>query len=212
MKIIDISWPISVETTGYKDRKVVAFEEIKSFDVDTVRESAILLNSHTGTHIDAPSHFIRDGKTIDQVALSQLVGPCKVVDLTHVAEEITAEVLQAKESEMSFSAGDIILLKTTNSAILPTDPFSPRFVYLHHSGAEYLLQKKVQAVGIDYLGIERSQPHHPTHIDLMKNNVVIIEGLRLQSVKQGSYFVCCLPLAIQALEAAPARAILIEGI
>jgi arylformamidase len=109
-------------------------------------------------------------------------------------------------------AGDIILLKTANSSLGATALFNPSFVYLEASGAHYLQEKKIKAVGIDYLGIERAQPAHETHLQLMEHGITIIEGLRLQHVKQGRYLVCCLPLNAVGIEAAPARAVLIEGI
>jgi len=208
MKIIDISWPISSATTGYKDRTVVKFDEISNFLKDGVRETNIHLSAHTGTHIDAPSHFLRDGKAIDQVDLSQFIGRCKVLDLTDVSEQITRNCLVNYEGKIN--EGDIVLLKTSNSTKIATDKFSPHFVYLEFTGAEYLKEKKVKSVGIDYLGIERSQSGHPTHITLMHADIGIIEGLRLRSVKEGAYFFVCLPLNIIGIEAAPARAVLIS--
>ncbi len=208
MKVIDVSWPISRATTGYKDRAVVKFDEIKNFLRDGVRETNINLSAHTGTHIDAPSHFLRDGKTIDQIDLSRFIGRCKVLDLTDVGEQITRNCLANYEGEIN--EGDIVLLKTNNSTKIATDKFSPHFVYLEFTGAEYLKEKKIKAVGIDYLGMERSQSGHPTHTTLMHADIGIIEGLRLRSVKKGSYFFVCLPLYTIGIEAAPARAVLIS--
>jgi arylformamidase len=207
MKVIDISWPISKATTGYKDRSIVNIEEVKNFNRDGVRETSIQLSSHTGTHIDAPSHFLRDGKTIDEMPLERFVGDCVVLDMTTCAERITRDCLMAHDNDIV--EGGIVLLRTTNSDISPTDKFSPHFVYLEASGAIYLAEKKIKVVGIDYLGIEHSQPGHPTHENLMHADVAIIEGLRLGHVQPGSYFFVCLPLYSIGLEAAPARAILI---
>ena len=208
--MIDISWPISTATTGYKDAKVVAFEEVKNFPKDGARETNIRLSSHTGTHIDAPSHFLKDGKTIDQLHLDRFIGVAKVLDMTAVVERITRDWF-VEHHEGEIEEGDIVLLKTTNSDQSPTEKFSPHFVYLEESGAEYLKEKKVKAVGIDYLGIERSQQGHPTHEILMHADIGIIEGLRLGHVDPGSYLCVCLPLNTIGLEAAPARAILISG-
>lgn len=209
MRVIDISWPISTATTGYKDAKTVAFEEVKNFPKDGMRETNIQLSSHTGTHIDAPAHFLKDGKTIDQLHLDRFIGICKVLDITNVAEHITRNRLAEHESEIN--QHDIILLKTTNSAKSPTEKFSPHFIYLESSGADYLKEKKIKAVGIDYLGIERSQSGHPTHEILMHADIGIIEGLRLGHVDAGKYFLVCLPLYTIGLEAAPVRAALICG-
>ena len=208
MKIFDISWPISKATTGYKDRYIVGIDEIKNFNRDGVRETAIHLSSHSGTHVDAPSHFLKEGKTIDEIHLDRLIGDCVVLDMTTCAERITRDCLLAHDNEIM--QGSIILLRTTNSDFSPTDKFSPHFVYLEASGAAYLAEKKVKAVGIDYLGIEHSQPGHPTHENLLNADIVVIEGLRLHHVQAGNYFFVCLPLNVIGTEAAPARAILME--
>ena len=206
MRVIDISWPISKATTGYKDRSVVDFDEVKNFNRDGARETNIHLSSHTGTHVDAPSHFLKDGKTIDEMPLDRTIGDCVVLDMTTCAERITRDCLMSHDSEIV--EGGIVLLRTTNSDLAATDKFSPHFVYLEASGAIYLAEKKIKAVGIDYLGIEHSQPGHPTHENLMYADVTIIEGLRLGHVQAGQYFFVCLPLNSIGLEAAPARAIL----
>lgn len=205
MKIFDISWPISSATTGYKDKKVVNFQPVKSFDADGVRETTITISAHTGTHVDAPSHFVRDGKTIDQINLSSLIGKAKVFDMSVVSDGITRDHLE----NLQIDAGDIVLFKTVNSATQATDKFTPHFIFLEISGAQLLVERKVRAVGIDYLGIERGQQGHLTHNLLFKHEISIIEGLRLTNVSEGTYFLCCLPLNTIGIEAAPARAVLI---
>jgi len=205
MKIIDISWPISVATTGYKDKKSVIILDNKSFDRDNARDTMLTLSSHTGTHVDAPSHFLRDGKTIDEMDLSKLIGKCRVIDLSTAEDQITGAHLENHE----INAGDIVLLKTTNSLQQPTDKFNPHFIYLGVGGANYLAEKKVKAVGIDYLGIERGNPDHETHTTLFHANIAVVEGLRLGHVNPGVYDFICLPLNVIGTEAAPAIAILI---
>jgi len=204
--IIDISWPISKATTGYKDRSIVDFQEVKNFDRDGVRETTVQLSSHSGTHIDAPSHFLKDGKTIDQVSLDRCIGNCIVLDMINCTERITRDCLLQYDSIIE--EGGIVLLRTTNSDISPTDKFNPHFIYLEKSGALYLAEKKIKMVGIDYLGVEHSQPGHPTHEELMNAAITIVEGLPLGHVKPGNYFFVCLPLYTIGLEASPARAIL----
>lgn len=204
MDIIDISWPITPTMTSYKDNKNISFEHTKLFESNAVRESKLHIGSHTGTHIDAPAHFMQDGQTIEKIPLSASVGPCHVIDLTEVTEYITPDDFDG----IDIQQGDIIICKTQNSQLLPTQPFDHHFVYLAQSAADFLVEKKIKAIGIDYLGIERNQPKHETHISLMRNGIVIIEGLRLQHVQPGRYFLWCLPLAVQGLEAAPARAVL----
>jgi len=207
MKIIDISWPISRAMTQYKNKEYVSLEHIKSYAEDGVRETLIHMAAHTGTHIDAPSHFMRDGKTIDQLDLHMFFGPSVVVDCTAVGQAITAEFLQKE----SIKENDIVLLKTVNSAFGDNDSFNPYFTGLDVSGALYLIEKKIKAVGIDYFSIERTQDsRHLVHHELFKNNVGIIEGLRLLHVDAGSYLFCGFPLKMVGIDAAPARVVLIK--
>lgn len=205
MNIIDISWPISPRMTSYKDKQVVAIEQTKVFERDTVRETLITLSSHTGTHIDAPAHFLKDGISIDTLHPLSCVGPAQVFDMTHVDECITKEDLNQVEITT-----DIVLFKTKNSFRSATEPFDYNFIYLAASGAEVMIEHNIRAIGIDYLGIERKQPGHETHKIFMQRTVPIIEGLRLQEVSAGTYFLWCLPLYLPGLEAAPARALLIK--
>ncbi len=206
MKIYDISWPLSTAATEYKNRKTIALTETKSFEKDNARESLLALHTHTGTHIDAPSHFLPDGKTIDQIKLDRLIGYARVLDVMTVVTSISAADLARYE----INAGEIILLRTSNSAAGVNDPFNKNFIYLDQSGARYLADKRIKAVGIDYLGIERGDPEHMTHTILMKADIVIIEGLRLFHAPAGRYFMICLPLALVGADGAPARAILMK--
>ncbi len=208
MKIYDISWPISQATTEYKNKGTIQLTAVKGFETDGVRDSIITLGTHTGTHVDAPSHFLKDGKSIDMIALDRVMGPAKVIDLMTVMEAITADDLKRYE----IKEDEIIILRTANSALAVTDPFQSNFIYLDPSGARYLAEKKIKAVAIDYLGIERGDPEHQTHTTLMKADIVIIEGVRLSHVPAGDYFMVCLPLALIGLEAAPARAILMTEV
>jgi len=205
MQIIDISWPITAQMTAYKDRSVVQIKPTKTFAQDQAREAIVTLGTHTGTHVDAPTHFIEDGETVDQVSLEKLIGRCRVLDLQNVQGGITRKDL----AQHTIIPGEIILLKTTNSLLSDAQLFDPEFVYLAHSGAQYLVESKIKAVGIDYLGIERNQPAHKTHIELLKHEIPIIEGLRLALVDVGIYQFICLPLNMPGLEAAPARALLL---
>ncbi len=192
--------------TSYKNNKPVTFTQEKNFPDDLVRDSKITLNSHTGTHIDAPSHFLADGANIEATPLQNLVGPCRVLDLTNLDSKITSIDLEP----FNIQSNEILLLKTKNSLLGNTDPFIPNFVYLDKTGAQFLANKKIKTVGIDYLGIEREQPNHETHCILLEQRITIIEGLRLRGAMGGvNYVLFCLPLALQGLEAAPARAILV---
>lgn len=207
MKIIDISWPLSENMTQYKDVDLFSASHITK-PTSGAMETHVSLSSHTGTHVDAPAHFIADGKTIDQIPLQQLLGECRVLDLTKVTEKITHHDLAAH----AINEHEIVLLKTINSFISPIDRFNPAFVYITADAAHYLVAKKIKALGFDYLGIERNQPDHTSHKALMVAGISIVEGLRLMHVQAGTYFFCCMPLLLPGADAAPARAILIEDV
>lgn len=192
--------------TTYKDGDDVKIKKVQSFSKNSVREHELTISSHIGTHIDAPAHFLQDGATLDQIALEKLVGPCRVLDFTKNEEKITQEDLLP----FSISPSERILFKTKNSFLSPTKKFDYNFIYLDHTGAAYLAEIGISCVGIDYLGIERNQPDHESHIALLSKNIPIIEGLRLKHVEAGHYHLCCLPLLVPGLEGAPARAILMS--
>jgi arylformamidase len=206
MKIIDISWPITPTMTSYKDEKIVQFTALRTFEKDGVRKTAVTLDSQTGTHVDASSHFLAHGSSSEAINLERIIGNCVVLDLTSVEEVITAEDLE----EYDLEGCDIIVCKTRNSERTPTDAFNVSFVYLDSSAAMYLVELGIHAVGIDYLGIERNNPNHETHRILMDAGIVIIEGLRLSNVQEDAYFFVCLPLLIVGLDGSPARAILVS--
>lgn len=205
--MIDISWPIEHgTTTEYKDRETLAIELRARHEDQAMEESVICMGTHTGTHIDAPAHFIKGGKTLSMFSLEAFYGSCQVLDLTKCSEVITLKDIEGHVIEPD----TIILLKTTNSSLPSTGPFYPEFIYLSAEAAEYLANKKVKAVGIDYLSIERNQPDHPTHKALLSKDILIIEGLRLAPISEGSYLLSCFPLKLIATEASPARAVLME--
>lgn len=205
MRIIDISWPISNQITTYKNKNDVQIEMVKKFEIDGCREARLNCGVHTGTHVDAPAHFLQNGATVDQVDLSNLIGPCQLFDLTHIENQITAEDLK----KLDFKT-PIILFKTRNSLQAIDERFDPLFVYLDGSAAKFLAHQKLTAIGIDGLGVERNQPNHETHIQLLKKQISIIEGLRLAHVTAGMYQLICLPLNLIGTDAAPARAVLIQ--
>lgn len=204
MKIHDLSPEISENMPVYKNKpekkpKITATRTLK----EGANESKIEFDSHTGSHVDAPYHILADGKTIEKISLDRFMGKCVVLDFTNVKGVINKNHLRNK----NIKKNEIVLLKTKNKA---DKTFNPSFMYLDKNGADYLASKKIKAVGIDNLGIERSQPKHETHKILLKNNVLIFEGLELSKVKEGRYYFHGLPLKIKKGDASPVRAVLIE--
>lgn len=208
MKIYDISMPIHPDIQVWKDNpeKKPKFTIMRDYDQAGKgnRETRVALDMHTGTHIDAPLHFIADGAPIEETTLEQLVRTVKVLDLTAIEDHISAEDLR----QFEIAADDFLLLKTRNSSV--ADEFDFNFVYLDHTGAQYLIEKGIAGVGADAVGIERAQADHPTHIGLLSNDIIIIEGLRLAQIAAGEYFMVAAPLKMVGVEAAPARIFLLD--
>ena len=173
---------------------------------DSSDVSSIAFGSHTGTHVDAPSHMELGGPSLDAVPLTALIGPAIVID---VGEDVRA----IGERELrSADLGDHvrILLRTRNSKrFLQTNAFEPDYTYLAPDGAEYLVSRGAITVGIDALSIEQFHSgHHRTHHALLRRGIAIIEGLALADVPPGEYELLCLPLRITGLDGAPARVVL----
>jgi arylformamidase len=173
---------------------------------DPTNNSEMICDSHIGTHIDAPAHFITDGKTIENLSLEPLLGPATVIDVPN-ADSITAVVLDDQQIPRSAQR---LLIKTKNSQFWQKNDtsFHTDFVALKPDAAEWIIQRKISLVGIDYLSI---QPYHDgpeTHKILLGHEVIILEGLNLSGISSGTYELICLPLKIMGAEGAPARAIL----
>ncbi len=209
MKVIDISWTISNNMTTYKDKGDVSITPTKVFEKDNVREHEIKMGMHTGTHVDAGTHFLAESFSMNDLSAESLMGSCLVVDASGVEDVITQNTLE----QFDFSDYDVIVFKTRNSECKEDASFDKNFVYLDQSAADYLVEhSNARVIGIDYLGIERNQPDHETHKTFFVHEMVVVEGLRLANVEEGEYFFVCLPLKIKDVEGAPARAILIEGL
>ncbi|WP_243386411.1 cyclase family protein [Bacillus kexueae] len=204
MKLYDVTAPIFEGMPVYKN-KPEKQPKIQTVTNAHVTESRIDMDLHTGTHVDSPLHMINDGETMETIAIEDLVGRIKLFDLTHVEDRITKKDVET----LSIEKGDFILFKTKNSL---EDAFNFEFIFVSEDAAHYLAEIGVKGIGIDGLGIERSQPGHPTHRTLFSNKVIIMEGLRLKEVPEGEYFMVAAPLKIQGTDAAPARVLLFEGI
>ena len=201
--IYDVSMQIEPEMQVYKNKpeKKPVFECEDNLDIGSSYETTLCMNLHTGTHIDYPLHMMKGGKTSNSENLSMLLTRCRVIDLSSVDGEIKKQDLVNKDIKKN----DFVLFKTKNSY---SETFDPEFVYVGKEAAGYLAEIEIKGVGIDGLGIERSQPLHPTHLQLLSKGIVIIEGLRLAEVDEKIYEMICLPLKIKGVEATPARIIL----
>jgi arylformamidase len=209
MKIFDITLPISSAMPVWPGDPLVELEKVSSMDSgahDNI--SRLACSVHTGTHVDAPHHFLNDHRTVDALPLEVLVGPAQVVHFPEAVSLITANSLE----NAGVSPGiERLLLRTRNSRLWECceNKFAQDFVGVSLDGAEWLVQAGVKLVGIDYLSIAPYELSIPTHQVLLKPGIVILEGVNLSMVQPGIYDLYCLPLNLVGSDGAPARVILI---
>ncbi len=210
MRIYDISLPLSQNLPVWPGDPALDIHLLESMEAGAhANVSGMSTGVHIGTHVDAPHHFLNDGRTVEQLALNALVGPCYVAQLPDDIDGIDAEVLEGIPVPPGVER---VLFGTRNSHLWARGEtgFQKDFVALSEDGAEWLVERKVRLVGIDYLSIAPFGDSEPTHLTLLKAGVVIVEGLDLSGVLRGFYDLYCLPLKLVGAEGAPARAILID--
>ncbi|HXI24176.1 MAG TPA: cyclase family protein [Pyrinomonadaceae bacterium] len=208
MAIYDVTVPIRSGMPIYEGDPPVKIEAASSLaSGDSANVSFLHFGAHTGTHVDAPAHFIEGAAKIDSLPLDVLIGPARVIHVPEDRTEIDSEFLSSGELE------DVqrIIFRTRNSNFWNGEGFRKDFTHLLPEAAELLVNRGVKLVGIDYLSIEKFHSgHHRTHIALLSRAVVIVEGLNLSGVPAGDYELICLPLKIAegAGDGAPARVVL----
>lgn len=211
MEIIDITAPVSPESVVWPGDGAPTHEFVSHTDRgDPSTVSRWDLSAHTGTHADARMHFIPGGWTMESLELSRCVGPCRVVDLTHVDGHVSRADLEAAQ----VAGMARLLFKTPNSdlALMAREGFSEEYTAISLEAAEYLVEIGAETVGVDYLSVEPFEDKEfNTHHALLGADVVILEGLVLGGVEPGEYFLACLPLKLAGSDGSPARAILIRG-
>jgi arylformamidase len=198
MEIFDISVPIRTGMVTYPGDPEVRLERASSIaEGATSNNSRLDLGVHSGTHVDAPVHFIEGAAGVEQLPLDVLNGPCEVVAVSRLDRLAVEAVPEGTER---------VLFKTPNSELWALDTFPDEFERLDGVAAKALVERGVKLVGVDYLSVGDEEAHHA----LLGANVVPIEGLDLRGVKPGSYELHCLPLRLVGSDGAPARAILIK--
>ncbi len=211
MTIYDITLTISPEMPVWPGDPAVELELVESMDRgDHVNVTRLNLSAHTGTHVDAPHHFLNDQRTVENLALEVLTGPCFVIQLPDDVDEISAAVLE----RVPWADGTTrVLFGTSNSRFWAQGEktFQENFVAVSEDGAQWLVAHGVKLVGVDYLSVAPFGDSGPTHKALLNAGVVIVEGLNLSQIPRGFYDLYCLPLKLAGADGAPARAILVQG-
>ena len=203
---IDITVPVREGMPVWPGDPAPLFERImdqENGDVCTL--TRVAMSAHTGTHMDAPLHFIKDAPTIDEMPFHAAIGPARVIPI-HNRKAITLEELEPHRIEPN----ERILFKTVNSdRIWHKEQFNEGFVFIDESAAKHLAKRGVLLVGVDYLSVGGfKQDAVETHHALLDSGIWVIEGLNLNGVEPGRYELICLPLKLVDSDGSPARAVL----
>lgn len=204
-KLFDVTVPLSADVPTFPGDPPFRSEFTHRIsEGEPYNVTRLSMGAHSGTHVDAPYHFLADGATVDQLPLEILIGKARVIAMSAL------ERIDRSDLEQVDLRDDIrVLFKTRMSGQLRQPVFQQNFVYLTPEAASYLAKVGIKLVGIDYLSIERfGSRDFEAHHALLGAGVVIIEGLDLSAVEPGEYDLTCLPLRLVGAEGAPARVIL----
>jgi arylformamidase len=204
VKIHDVTVPLAPGLVVFPGDPPLQVERIQQAGAAPYGLSRLSLTTHSGTHVDAPSHFVAGGATVDHLPLEILMGKSRVVEL------LTRERVERADLESLDLRDDLrVLLKTRMSGQLLKAGYQEDHVYLTEDAAVYLAQAGLKLVGFDYLSIDRfGNPGFPAHHALLGAGVIVVEGLDLSEVDPGEYDMACLPLRVGGGDGAPARVVL----
>jgi arylformamidase len=209
MRIYDITLTLAPDLPTWPGDPPIELKRVQKMEDGAPNNLTFLsMGAHTGTHVDAPFHFLGgETPTVDQLALKILTGRVYVLEMLDV-DLITARNLEKADIPPRTRR---LIFKTRNSQIWTNPPrrFVEDFVAISPDGARFLVDRGVKLVGVDYLSVAPFRDGIPTHQILLKAGVVIIEGLDLSQVSQGRYSLYCLPLKLAGSDGAPARTILV---
>jgi arylformamidase len=210
MQTYDISLTISQDLPVWPGDPQIKLERIQKIeDGDAANVTKMTMSVHVGTHVDAPYHFLGEQNiTIEKLSLKLLNGRAYVLHVPDEIDQIDADYLKNAQIPPRTRR---ILFKTRNSKLWAneTKKFQKDFVAINKDGAQYLADRNVKLIGVDYLSVAPFTDSISPHKILLKANIIIVEGLNLSQVSQGRYTLHCLPLKIAGADGAPARAILV---
>ena len=210
MKVYDISLTLSNEIPVWPGDRGLEFKKLLEMSKgEMCNVTGIKMTAHTGTHVDAPCHFVDGAASSETIPLKNLIGPALVVEALD-ADLITKDVLESLEIPPKTER---LLIKTRNSNewVNKSCKFKEDYVAVSKDGAEFLVERGVKLIGVDYLSVAPFHDLIPTHEILLKNEMIVLEGINLSEVPKGSYTLYCLPLKIKGSDGAPARAILVQS-
>ena len=203
-RIHDVTVPLVPGMLAYPGDPAFTLEPVSRVGEAAYALSRMVLTTHSGTHVDAPAHFLAGGATVDHLPLEILLGKARVVELS-ARERVDRADLETLDLRDDLR----VLLKTRMSGQMLKAGYQEDHLYLTVDAAHYLAQAGLKLVGFDYLSVDRSgSADFPAHHALLEAGVVLVEGLDLSEVEPGEYEMACLPLRVGGGDAAPARVVL----
>lgn len=204
MKYYDISLNLSAETVCWiTSPPFELIERRRMSRGDHNNSSALRMSAHSGTHVDAPFHFVPDGTTIESLPLELFIGPA-LVQAVDAERYITEEHVEA----IDWKGESRVLFKTRNSRLLHQSAYDPDFVAFSVEAAQALVARGVKLVGLDYLSVAHADEQVPVHRAFLDHGLVLLEGIDLSEVEPGRYELICFPIRLSGSDGAPCRAVL----
>jgi len=203
---IDVTVPLRngmVHWPGDPEFQIRKLLDQRNGDICTL--SHVEMSVHTGTHMDAPLHFLQGGMTMEQMPIDATIGPARVIPIS----DPTA-IRRGELEQHDLQPGERILLKTGNSArSWNSDAFDEDYIFIARDAAQYMAERRIKTVGVDYLSVGGfHQDMVETHQTILGAGIWVVEGLNLSAVEPGDYELVCLPLKLVGSDGSPARAVL----
>jgi arylformamidase len=206
MKIYDISLSLSPECIRWvTSQPMELIERKRTSRGDSNNSSSIHASVHAGSHVDAPFHFVPDGRTIESLPLDLFIGPARVC-----AVEVGSHITAADVETAGVQGESRVLFKTRNSGLLKKGVYDPSFAAFSVDGARALVEAGVKLVGLDYLSAAKADEQVPVHRAFLDHGVILLEGVDLSDVPPGRYELICPPVKLAGSDGAPCRAVLRE--
>ena len=206
-RIIDVTWPLEPGTTMFPDdppfRSTVEKHLTRG---DAYTATTLRMGSHSGTHLDAPAHFVSSGATVDGILLARMIGPARVVDIP------AAGAIGPDAISDDLPVQTHLLFKTANRALPMTGPYRAPHAWFTVAAAERLASVNPASIGFDHYSLDAPDaPGFPVQVVLARAGIPVVVCLNLHDVLEGDYLYAALPLNIVGAEAAPVRAVLMTG-
>lgn len=210
MQIIDLSHPLYATMPVFPAAESPVFEPVATISTDGYAEMRMRFFSHTGTHLDAPSHVLQNGTTLDRLPIECFVGAAAVLDFSSHTR-MTIDVEDLSDNYHLFEQNDFVLIHTGWSRYWASDAYFSGYPVLSEAAAEWIVQFNLKGLGVDAVSVDLLQSRDlPIHRRLLHHQVIIVENLnRLYELPGSGFSFLALPLPVCNGDGSPVRAVAI---